>query len=200
MWFITFRKAVLAGIAIGLGGYAFLVAGGLPGAVLFSFGLLTVVHYELALFTGKAGYFDSLKALGTLFGIILTGNVAGCLLMGVIAWPDICGNDIAFVASQNIVAKRLEAGFLANFILAIPCGFIMTTAVEFGRKKHFLPLLFGVPLFIMCGFRHSIADAFYYLVACVFSYKLVLIWLLIVAGNFIGCNLYRAVLYDNSKL
>ncbi len=191
---LTFRKAILAGIAIGLGGYVFLTLGGLAGAVLFSFGLLAVVHYGMALYTGKAGYFDSWKSVGILFSLILTGNVIGCFLISLVAWPSLCGSEAVQLAAQEIVEKRITAGYFANFIMAIPCGFIMTTAVEFARKEKYLPLLFGVPLFIMCGFRHSIADAFYYLAACDFSVKLLVIWLIIVAGNFIGCNFYRFVL------
>ena len=37
-------SSVLAGVCIGLGGYVNLVMGGIIGAVMFSFGLLSVVH------------------------------------------------------------------------------------------------------------------------------------------------------------
>ena len=46
------RSSVLAGIAIGIAGFGYLAVGGLAGAVLFSFGLLTVVGYKLKLYTG----------------------------------------------------------------------------------------------------------------------------------------------------
>ena len=52
-------SSVLAGVCIGLGGYVNLVMGGIIGAVMFSFGLLSVVHYGLALYTGKSGFFTS---------------------------------------------------------------------------------------------------------------------------------------------
>ena len=192
----TFQKAILAGIAISLGGYVFLNVGGLTGAVLFTFGLLTVVHYQLALFTGKAGYFNSCKSIATLFTAILFGNVVGCFLVALLAWPQVTDLTSIQEAAIKLVDGRLNAGYGPNFILAIPCGFIMTTAVEFGRQQKFLPLLFGVPLFIMCGFRHSIADAFYYLAANNISLQLILTWVVIVIGNFIGCNLYRLILLD----
>ncbi len=192
----TFQKAILAGIAISLGGYVFLNVGGLTGAVLFTFGLLTVVHYQLALFTGKAGYFNSGKSIAYLFSSILIGNVVGCFLVALLAWPQITDMTSLQDAARKIVDGRLNAGYMPNFLLAIPCGFIMTTAVEFGRQQKFLPLLFGVPLFIMCGFRHSIADAYYYLAANNITVNLFLIWIVIVLGNFIGCNLYRFILID----
>jgi formate/nitrite transporter FocA (FNT family) len=185
-------SAILAGICIAIGGTVFATIGGLAGAVLFSFGLLAVVHYGLHLYTGKAGFFCSWKGIFQLLTVILFGNVLGCYLTGLIAQPNVVE------ACQNIVSARLSAGYLTNFLLAIPCGFIMTTAVEFGRKQQFLPLLFGVPVFIMCGFRHSIADAFYYCAAAVWTSELVYTWLLIVAGNFIGCNLYRALMFKSN--
>ena len=39
----TIIDSILAGICISLGGVAFLKVGGIVGAVLFSFGLITVV-------------------------------------------------------------------------------------------------------------------------------------------------------------
>lgn len=207
-FFDIFRSAVLAGIAISLGGMVYLkTCSELSGAIMFSFGLLTVVHYGMYLYTGKAGFFAGLFAPKTLFKSIngdvkattsladlllpvLIGNAVGCLICGMLCWqsaPDIVTN------AQTLVGGRLTSGLLNNFLMAIPCGFIMTTAVTFGRDGKYLPLLFGVPLFIVCGFRHSIADAFYYSAAGLWSYNLLWTWLIIVAGNFVGCNLYRVI-------
>ena len=53
------RSSVLANICIGIAGFGFLASGvqsaaygSAVGAVLFSFGLLTVVGYKLKLYTG----------------------------------------------------------------------------------------------------------------------------------------------------
>lgn len=185
-----FKSAILAGCAIGLGGYVYLSVGGIVGSVLFSFGLLTVVNYGLHLFTGKSGYFSGFRELVMLFTAILIGNVFGCYLVSLIA------NEQIIAGTTAIVSGRLEAGYLMNFLLAIPCGFIMTTAVEFAKRGNNLPLMYGVPLFIMCGFRHSIADAFYYCCTGLYSQELLITWLLIVFGNFIGCNLYRTIINE----
>ncbi|MBR6082231.1 MAG: hypothetical protein IKP62_04825, partial [Salinivirgaceae bacterium] len=100
--------------------------------------------------------------------------------------------------AQSVLEGRLNCGPLKGGILAIGCGFIMTTAVTFARKEKNLPLLFGVPLFIMCGFPHCVADAFYYMTVpasfLIDNWADVLIFYVsIVAGNFVGCNLYRGV-------
>lgn len=186
----TFSSSILAGICIAFGGIAYLKAGGLAGAILFTFGLLTVVHYKLKLFTGTAGFFESKKDLYNLF-LILLGNIVGTSIVALLV--NIAMPTLVPVASE-ILAKRMENTILSTLILGIGCGFVMTTAVTFGREDKFLPLLFGVPLFIMCGFLHSIADAFYYAVAYTsLTIKVIPIYISIVIGNFIGCNLYRII-------
>lgn len=183
----TFGLAVLAGMAIGFGGYVYLSVGGVVGAVMFSFGLLTVTHYGLALYTGKSGFVNFTKeGLFYLFAIILVGNIIGTGLTSLFVF-----NESIVTAAKAIVDKRLAAGPWQNFLLGIPCGIIMTVAVRFAREQKYLPLLFGVPLFILCGFCHSIADAFYYWVAGIFSWDIILNWAVVVVGNFIGCNFIR---------
>lgn len=195
------RSSIFAGIAIGTAGFGFLASGvqsdtygSLAGAVLFSFGLLTVVGYKLKLYTGTAGFIMK-NEIGNLF-LILLGNIAGCLLMALLS--RVSPMDIQ-AAAQNILEARLRTGALRCGFLGIGCGFIMTTAVQFARQKQYLPLLFGVPLFIMCGFTHCVADAFYYLCVPLAFWKahalqILAVYGCIVVGNLIGCNLYRIVL------
>ena len=78
-----FRSAVLAGITIGVAGFGYLasgvqgeVYGTLVGAVLFCFGLLTVLGYRLALYTGTAGFIRK-NEVGQL-ALILISNIFGC--------------------------------------------------------------------------------------------------------------------------
>ena len=197
----TLRSSIFAGIAIGTAGFGFLasgvqseVYGSLVGAVLFSFGLLTVVGYGLRLYTGTAGFIKK-NEVGTLF-LILLGNIIGCFIASLLARV----TPMAIQeAAQKILELRLRTGAIRCGLLGIGCGFIMTTAVQFARQKQYLPLLFGVPLFIVCGFTHCVADAFYYL--CVpldfwmaNALQILTVYVSIVIGNLIGCNLYRIVL------
>lgn len=185
------RSAIIAGICISIGCVVNLRVGGVAGAVLFAFGLLAVVHYKLKLYTGTAGFIRA-KGDWSMLGAVLIGNIVGCALTALAyayAQPDILPPDLA------IVQSRLAKGPLACFLLAIGCGFIMTTAVQFGREGKFLPLLFGVPVFILCGFAHSVADAFYFLaVPELYSIDLLIVYIAEVLGNFAGCNLYRWVI------
>jgi formate/nitrite transporter FocA (FNT family) len=88
--------------------------------------------------------------------------------------------------------SRLSQPILAVIIRAIGCGMIMSTAVQFAREGKFLPLLFGVPLFIYCGFYHSIADTFYYLFSTI-KPTLTMFFTLLVTyfGNYLGCSTYK---------
>lgn len=204
------KLSIFAGIAISLGGTVFLNVGSIAGAVLFAFGLLTVVHYKLKLYTGTAGFIKKGEFKDLL--LILSGNIIGCFFTAMTVKH--CASDIMILSFDNllqnnptsgnaiitaadgIVQKRLATGPVKCGILGIWCGMIMTTAVNFARKGQMLPLLFGVPLFILCGFTHCIADAFYY---CAASWeaitaqplKLLITYIFTVLGNFAGCNLYR---------
>jgi formate/nitrite transporter FocA (FNT family) len=162
--------------------------------VLFSFGLLTVVGYKLKLYTGTAGFINK-DEVGQLF-MILLGNIIGCFVASLLA--RVTPLEIQ-ASAQRILELRLRTGAVRCGLLGIGCGFIMTTAVQFARQKQYLPLLFGVPLFIICGFTHCVADAFYYLCVPFAFWKLhaleiLGVYVCIVLGNLVGCNLYRIVL------
>ena len=198
-----FRSSILSGIAVGIAGWGYLAKNDIVGAVLFSFGLLTVVNYKLKLYTGTAGFVELryedgssrwLKAIGELL-FILAGNIVGCMLVAMFTRFSPMSASLGATA-QGILASRLAIGPLYAGLLAIGCGFIMTTVVTFAREGKPLALLFGVPLFINCGFPHCLADAFYYM-AVPISYtgahlaELAVLYPSLVIGNFIGCNLYR---------
>ena len=57
------RLSLFAGLLIGLGAYGFLALGGIPGAVIFAFGLVGVVLAGANLYTGKAGVLTDIGAL-----------------------------------------------------------------------------------------------------------------------------------------
>ena len=130
---------------------------------------------------------------------VLFGNIIGCLLT---AWLIAYAQPDCVESAAKILAGRLAKGPWACFLLAIGCGFIMTTAVEFARKGKVLPMVLGVPVFILCGFAHSIADAFYFLVSpadVVLQPTVLAVYISEVLGNFVGCNLYRWLMLFTPK-
>lgn len=200
-------RGLLAGVCISLGGVIFLKVGGVAGAILFAFGLIAVVSMQFNLFTGKAQFVwgnapeGQTRQGGYLWLIaILFLNVAACAAMGLL----FSSPEMQETAS-SILDKRLAASPLKSGLLAIGCGFIMTLAVQNASKGKWLPLLFGIPAFILCGLPHCIADAFYiaslpaeYIMER--SYDLLLFYPSIVAGNFLGCNAYRLVRKEEAAL
>ena len=188
-------RAILAGICIGIGALVNLKVGDIGGAILFAFGLSAVVSMGFNLFTGKAQYASSANMKDLI--IMLLFNILTC---AIISLTLVRPNPDLRVIANEIILHRLSQPWVA-FGGSIGCGFIMTTAVTFGRRGSFLPLLFGVPLFIVCGFPHCVADAFYYccvpLDFMVENWRNVLpLYVLIVAGNFVGCNMSRWILPD----
>lgn len=175
-------RGILGGAFISLGGYIYLTIGGPLGAVLFSIGLLSVVHFGAILYTGKIREFSQVSALRLLS--ILGLNIIGCILMALIFHP----NEDMISAAENIVRFRTELDLWSAFGRAVGCGIIMTAAVSAAKEKNnYWPLLIGVPGFILAGFIHSIADAFYISVAFrVLSLKVVGMWAVAVVGNFVG--------------
>ena len=125
----TFTPAILAGICISIGCVVNLRVGGVAGAVLFAFGLTTVVYYGLKLYTGTAGFIRRQGDWSMLL-TVLFGNIIGCLLT---AWLIAYAQPDCVEPAAKILAGRLAKGPWTCFLLAIGCGFIMTTAVEFAR-------------------------------------------------------------------
>lgn len=182
--------SVFAGLLIGIAGLVYLRVGGLAGAVLFAFGLLCVVMCGAQLYTGKSGFLPYRQWKRLL--LMLAGNAVGCLLAAVIACY--CANEVVMNNLQTILAARTVATWDALLLTSVGTGMIMTLAVYGARKGHYLPLLFGVPVFIMCGLPHCVADAFYYVAALLlgrFEVMMLWAWLWAIVGNYVGCNLPR---------
>ena len=193
----TLKSAFISGICIGVAGIGFLATRNIVGSVLFAFALLTVVAYKLKLYTGTAGFIK--KGELPFLMLVFTGNVTGCLVMSLLARLSPMPLQ---ESAQSILEGRLAMGPLHGGVLSVACGFIMTTAVTFARKGNNLPMLFGVPLFITCGYPDCMADAFFYL--CVpLEYwvtnlgAILVFYVCIVLGNFVGCNFYRLVMGSN---
>ena len=173
----------------------FLNVGGLGGAILFAFGLLAVTISKAELFTGKAGFIPYRESLQLLPMVLL--NAVGCLITAYIA--SYSTSEVVATTLDTIMAARETASWDMLLMTSIGTGVIVTLAVYGVRKGTYLPLLYGVPVFIMCGLPHSIADAFYYWVAILrgdFAAWMIVAWLWSVVGNYIGCNLPRWFMGD----
>ena len=185
---LGFALSIVAGLFIGIAGFGYLAVGGIPGAILFSFGLIGVVSYKCKLFTGTAGYVNKEDWIDLTW--ILIGNLIGTFLIALMSKVSPMNLN---EAAEKIIDLRINTPTGHLFVLGIGCGFLMTTAVEFARRSHWLPLLFAVPMFILCGFPHCIADSFYIFACNQYPDIEVLIpkYFMIVFGNLVGCNTFR---------
>ena len=170
-------KSIGAAFLISLGNYALLKLGSPIGPVIFAFGLLGVCYLGQNLFTGKCGFFieDKIPTLDLI--IILFVNLLAGYLFGLLF--SITDNSLIAVAVEKVHSWSFS---LAFFIKAFLCGTIMYIAVKMYREKTPLGILFGIPLFIFCGFQHCIANVITLGVARTMDWSL----LLAVVGNFIG--------------
>lgn len=188
-----YLSSILAGICISIGCIVnLMVGGGIPGAVLFTFGLIAVVHYKYKLYTGTAGFIHNFEDTYILLFYIFIGNIVGCCIASdlmTIAIPELVNK------SNVIIQQRMSVNIWQAFIRAIFCGILMTTAVKFARENKWLPLIFAVPVFILSGFYHSIADAFYIATSNIESKCVTDNYLMTIIGNFVGCNIHRIVKY-----
>lgn len=151
-------KTFLASMLISFGVIVNLTLGNPIGPFLFSFGLLGVCVLEADLFTGKAGYYWRTKPFD--LSMILIDNML---------WGAIIGANIGYIYPQ-LVPMAMEkvstwSFSYAFFMQSVFCGMIMYIAVELYKRKNILGILMGVPLFIFCGFQHSIANIIIALIA-----------------------------------
>ena len=190
------RGALLSGILIGLGAAGYLAVGGIPGAIIFAFGLIGVVLTGTPLYTGKAGVLK-LNESWTLIRIWFW-NVIGCILIGLLV--KYAGSDTSITSAMAIVDSRFEAGWIKSLLRSIGCGLIIDLSVyQFRKSGSLIPILFGVPLFILCGFYHSIADVVYLAASWRWSPEICWYYPVIVIGNYIGCNIRRLILKSSDN-
>lgn len=189
---LTDRQSIMAGILIGLGACGFLALGGLTGAIIFAFGLIGVVLTGIPLYTGRAGVMTSIP------GIIKVWwwNVVGAMAVGLVVAA--IGGSMA-ESAYNTVAAHVAQGPWRGFLRAVGCGLVIDLSVWFYRSsKSLVPVLFGIPLFIVCGFYHSIADVVYIFGAWKWDIDLLWFYPVIVIGNYVGCNVRRLLLPETN--
>ena len=183
-YFKILLLAILAGIAIGIGGTIDLtLENKIIGSLMFTVGLYTICTQGLNLFTGKVGYLVNNKPSYLIdLVIIWIGNFIGTF---------VCSLLLQFtrinIDATNICNIKISDNYLSLFILGIFCGMLMYIAVD-GYKKTNNPIILFicVSVFILCGFEHCIADMFYFAIAKMININTIIILLVISAGNSIG--------------
>ena len=185
------NKSIAASLLISLGNYALLKLGNPIGPIIFALGLLGVCYMGLNLFTGKCGFViqDKIK-WADLFLILFINLIAGyCFgLLFSITDKDVLSNAIVKASTWE-----LSLPFLIKSIL---CGIIMYIAVYMYKKGTSLGIIYGIPLFIFCGFQHCIANIITMGAARVFDPSI----FICIIGNFGGSLFVWFITKDFEKI
>ena len=184
----------LAGAMISIGCAVYLACQNkYVGAVMFSVALLTICYKGYNLQTGRIGFMVNAHTKEDFSGLLLglLGNTLAMMAFGAMlgyALPNLQQTAV------TIVTAKLTQSFASALIRAIFCGILMYIAVSLYREKStIVGIVFCIPVFILAGFEHSIADMGYFAVAGEWSLKgFGYIWTIIL-GNSIGAMLFPAL-------
>ena len=171
------KKSTLAGILIGLG-VIINVQSEIPiiGALLFSFGLLTIIYMQLNLFTGKIGFSANYSIPFLL--IMLLFNFIG---ITVTTFLYTLGNPNFLVALEMSAITKFSKDIFTLFFNGMFCGALIHFAV---KNKQTILTIFAIMIFILIGAEHCVADFPYLLIR--FSWINLLKLFGIIIGNSVG--------------
>lgn len=196
MDFITKTKhAKMAGLLIGISVVANIqIENKYVGAMLFSVALLTIIHNNLLLYTGKIGFLsrknfkdDILDLLNMLFDNLLYALVPSLIYVMY---------DINFENKLTEIAfDKFSKTPLQLFLYAALCGVLMFVAVY---SKNQLITVFCIMTFILSGFEHCIADVPYLIVN--FSKDSLIKYGMIVLGNTFGAIVAKKLIVQEREI
>lgn len=180
-------NGIFAGILISIGGAVYLSCDNkYVGAVLFSVALLCICYQEYSLYTGKICYIPQ-KHGKEEFSVLLTG------LLGNVLATTVCGYALRYaipkIGEAALIScnAKLQQDFGQTLIRAIFCGILIFLAVDiFRNHKTPLGILFCIPVFILSGFEHSVADMFYFASSGIVSLNAFVFIMVVILGNSIG--------------
>lgn len=185
------RKALMNGIAagfmIGIGAAVFLSCENkVVGAVLFAVALTVICQLDMMLFTGKIGYIVNAHSKSDILATVfcLLGNAIGTCISGLaIGYCRPALPEVALAMTNTKLTQPLPMVLVSAFF----CGILMYSAVSiFKEKGSMAGIIYCVPVFILSGFEHSIADMAYFWVAKNGGLQAVLFILVVVIGNSLG--------------
>ncbi len=198
----TLFLGILAGFAIGLGSFAFVMSKSLGSSIVgsfaFSIGLLLVCFLGLNLYTGKIGFaIDGPKENVINLIPIYIGNIIGAVISGYLFYFA-TKNISSVVASINSVVEARVIGdadpWYRCLIMSSLCGIFVFLAV-YGYKKFqntgmkAFAIIMCVFIFVLTGMEHTIANMVYFSFGNAWSWDAVLNILITTVGNSLGAIL-----------
>ena len=197
-------SAVLAGIAVACSGAVYLSTmpkSALFASLVFSVGFLTVLIFELHLFTDKIGYVltggGRLKKKVASILFVLLGNLVGVCLSGMFLH--------GLVGEQAAAALAVKATIPAFdvFVRAVFCGILMFVSAHGYRRREggftgFVLSVMALATVALCGFEHVFIDLFYASAAFCLNNRVLTLVVLSFIGNTLGALIF-SYLYSIKK-
>jgi formate/nitrite transporter FocA (FNT family) len=186
----------MAGMSISLGCIIYMICENkVVGAIAFTLGLFLVLTRGYHLFTGKIAYVvDNPPSYTLNMFLMWFGNAIGALITSAL----IKATKLNYLqeTALSITNGKLSQTMLSAFIMAVFCGFIIYWAVEnFKTNPHeigkYIGMLIMIPIFILCGFEHCVANMFYFFFSDTYTLKMLLYLVIITLGNTVGSVVLR---------
>ena len=186
-------RSAAAGVLICMGCIVNLkVGGGIPGAILFSAGLWFVVNFDAELFTGRVTRedYDPLQKI-----IMLLMNVIGAGICGFLA--SCCLPEIREAAEKITAAYQDPLKVIWQSVMCGICMYLATTPPKNKDISRLPFVVYGVALFILSSYAHSIALAGYAAIARGIAWWVIP---LAAAGNGAGSYLMKLLLRQRKEI
>lgn len=173
------RGGVLSGVLVGVGDIVMMeVENPYLAAFLFCIALVCVIELRFYLVTGMFGKVIKIYNLWDIL-LALAMNAVGCTF----ALLTYCCMDINNIQTIRDVAdaKFANTNFAVMYYAGCMCGILIHIACV--ARKDLITVL-AIMVFILCGFRHSVADVGYLIFSSNPSY--ILPWFGVLCGNAVG--------------
>lgn len=218
---LVFMQALLAGMFIGIGGTAAIKVsnkflptdgmGSIVSAFVFTIGFVLIISLGVQLFTSSnlltLNVLDkevSLKKVLINWMIVWIGNLLGAFFMGLLLY---LANGYTLVEQhyiEHIIEHKVSLDFMSAILLGIGCNIIITLTVLLAAATNdylskVVVSIFGVMIFLLCGFEHVVANMYYFSIGGLYgmaSMSSIMYNLLFVTiGNLLGGALLIPLLF-----
>lgn len=196
----NYYKSIVASLLITIVAYCNLLCENrYIGAFMFSFGLIVICKYNLNLFTGQAGYI-TIKQIPNYLITIITNLFYSMFFSALLSF-----NENACLKAKEIWAIKSSLDVDSLIFSSFFCGVLIYIGVDY-YKKHssIIGLLFAIPIFVLCGFDHAVADTVYFTLAFSKYYVVdlsptdLIRFLIIILFNIAGSKVTK-ILMENNK-
>ncbi len=180
-------NGIAAGTLIAIGGSVYMSCDNkYIGAILFSVALLCICYKGYSLFTGKVGFMPE-KHDGEAWSVLLWGLFGNFIATVGFGFLIRYANSAIGAAAEAACAAKLTQAMPQTLIRAFFCGILMYLAVSVYRDKQSIAgIFFCVPVFILSGFEHSIANMFYFGASGKIDLDVIIYLVIVIIGNAIG--------------